>query len=281
MSLSTRLKTSIHGRAWPGAVLLLAAIALAVAPAAQAADTDPSTITVYAPGAAVGAPVGVQQQVGSRWVALDSWQGSLVYVTYRGVPFETLTVDPADYGQGPFRWVVYSLDGQSVYATSEPFMMPGRGGIDLDQTIGPFTDPVGLPANPASTTVSMPAPAVAAPTLKATESVWDTFCHAGDCASAQISTYITGLPVSSWIAVEWLDLQGFWRPVENWEGPPDLVDPPEQLMYKAWRVMPSIYGRGPFRWAIYSGPNGGILGVSPSFNLPAKDRMNVILYLSP
>lgn len=265
---------------WRGLAGMLLLVGLVAAPAAQADDSAPSTITIYAPGAAVGAPISVQQQLGSGWVTVPGSSATLYTVTYLGVPYESWTVDPSYYGQGPFRWVIDNLDGQSVWATSDPFFLPAKGGLDLAMTLGPATR-VGPAPKTGTQTVTMPVPAFQAPVLKATTGGSSTFCHRGDCASAQISTYITGLPVYSWIAVEWEDAQGYWHPVENWEGPPAMIDPPSQLMYAQWVVMPDLYGRGPFRWAIYSGPNGGVLGVSPSFNLPTNDRVNEILYLSP
>ena len=69
-------------------------------------------------------------------------------------------------------------------------------------------------------------------------------------------------------------------PVPNWEGKADWYDPSGRLP-KKWMIAPALYGHGPFRWAVYSGPNGGVLGVSPSFNLPTVDRQNVVVNLSP
>jgi hypothetical protein len=59
-----------------------------------------------------------------------------------------------------------------------------------------------------------------------------------------------------------------------------VTDATSQGMVRQWMIVPDAYGHGPFRWAIYSGPNGGVLGVSPSFNLPVTDRLNFIMRLS-
>lgn len=268
---------------WRSMLLLPLTLALVAAPAAQADDASPATITLYALGAHQGAPVSVQRQVGANWVTVDSWQGSLFGLTSLGVPYQTWTVDPADFGQGPFRWVIDNLDGRSAWATSDPFFLPMRGGIDLSETMGPADAPVGSKPGSASsdkTIQAIPAPAWQAPVLTATSFLENTLCRSGNCAYAQISAYITGLPLTSWIAVEWLDNQGYWQPVENWERPADVADATSQGMVRQWMIVPDAYGHGPFRWAIYSGPNGGVLGVSPSFNLPVTDRLNFIMRLS-
>jgi hypothetical protein len=283
MEISVRLKSPAITRFWRSIPLVLLVSALLGAPAVLADDPIPSTITVYAPGAPVGVPVSVQRQVGSGWMTVGGSTATLFNVTDMAVPYQTWTLDPNDYGQGPFRWVIENQDGRTVWATGDPFFLPMTGGIDLAQIIGPADTQVGTPiasANSDKTMKTIPAPAFQAPVLTAASRPGNTLCNLGDCASAQISAYITGVPVTSWIAVEWLNNQGYWQPVQNWEGPSDLVDTSSQLIVKQWAVSSSEYGRGLFRWAIYRGAHGGVLGVSPSFNLPSSDRQNDVMYLS-
>jgi hypothetical protein len=265
---------------WRGlAALTLLLGGLALAPVALANDAAPSTITLYAPGAVVGTQVSVQRQVGAGWVTELGSPTTLFGVTYLGVPYESWTVDPSNYGQGPFRWVVDNIDG-SVWAISDPFFLPEKGGLDLALTLS-SAQRVGLAPKLGVQSITMPVPAFQAPMLKASLSGESTFCHLGDCASAAITAYITGLPADSWIAIEWQDPQGYWHPVTNWEGSAQISDPGSNVMYMQWVVMPALYGHGPFRWAVYAGANGGVWGVSPTFNLPSGDRQNNIFHLSP
>ncbi len=121
--------------------VVLLASALVVAPAVLADDPILATITVYAPGAPVGSPVSVQRPFGSGWFTVEGSPANLFSVTYRGVPYQTWTVDPNDYGQGPFRWVIDNQDGRSVWASGDPFFLPMTGGIEMAQIIGPADTP--------------------------------------------------------------------------------------------------------------------------------------------
>src|ERR1051326_4394419 len=98
---------------WPGVILLLACFALGwpAAPTAEArmaSDTGTATITVVAPGAAMGQAVEVQwgDPLGG-WHRVDGWTGTFANITAQGEAFARWTVLSGNFGQKPFRWVLY------------------------------------------------------------------------------------------------------------------------------------------------------------------------------
>jgi hypothetical protein len=68
-----------------------------------------------------------------------------------------------------------------------------------------------------------------------------------------------------WTAVEWWDEEGILHTVEGWQGPPDELQ--DSVANKAWWVAESQLEQGPFRWAVYRGQGGMLLGASQSFHL--------------
>src|SRR5580765_7889968 len=116
-----RTFTTLKKSLWRGLPALLLIFALgapavqAAAPAAPATDdtTATATITLFAPGAAVGDPVWVEYGDGAgSWFKVDGWLGTLDNVTDNLlVPYKQWTVFQANFGQGPFRWVVLNADG--------------------------------------------------------------------------------------------------------------------------------------------------------------------------
>jgi hypothetical protein len=248
---------------------------------ALADDAATTYLSVYGPGANIGAAVAVQRPAAGGWTTVPGWTGNLTDSTTEGVLFTRWAVDPSLYGQGPFRAVRLSLDQKSIVGVSDMFYLPVTGGINLAVTLGPAAGmAVGQPAATQLLGKTLPAGPKAPPLLKAIVSTSSTMCYNGDCANAAITAEIDGEPLNSWIAVEWQNALGVWRPVRNWEGPADWFELSGRL-HKQWGVLPSIYGQGPFRWAVYSGPNGAVLGVGPSFYLPTADRENEITVLSP
>jgi len=274
--LSMKTLTAVK-RALPACLL---AIMLLAAQTALADDAAPSWLSVYGQGANIGAAVAVQRQSGNGWTTVPEWKGNLTDSTTTGVLFTRWAVDPSLYGQGPFRAVILSLDQKSIVRVSDPFYLPVTGGINLAVTISPPGMAVGQPPAAQFLGKTLPAGPRQAPLLNASTYTGSTLCFSGDCANAQITADIDGEPLDSWIAVEWQNAQGVWRPVRNWEGRADWFELSGRL-HKSWSVLPLIYGQGPFRWAVYSGPNGAVLGVSPSFYLPSVDRQNEIMVLSP
>lgn len=68
-----------------------------------------------------------------------------------------------------------------------------------------------------------------------------------------------------WTAVEWQDSAGGWQVVEGWRGTLDADG------RRAWWVAPADFKTGPFRWAVYQGPDGPLLATSQPFHLPAEN----------
>ncbi len=66
-----------------------------------------------------------------------------------------------------------------------------------------------------------------------------------------------------WTVVQWQRSDGRWHDVEGWRGTFEEGK-------KVWWVASSDFGKGPFRWAVYQGQGGVLLGISPSFNLPTS-----------
>jgi len=272
---------------WAAALLLV--IGLAATTVASAASS--ATIMVFAPGAPPGTMATVQwlDPTSSTWQTVSGWTATLSQQTASGVPFQSWAVLPANYGQGPFRWVVYNNNlpanvgnqnmanmntagstlviGQ-IWGVSSQFMLPVTDGVNLEITVVPEAA-----LNAISTTVVNHTPA-ATPTPGATAA-----CTGNNCTSEIVATF-SGLPATSWITVEWQDGFGNWQPVMGWQGMADTVDTAGTLT-KQFGVYQRNYGQGPFRWAVYNSALGGtLLAVSPSFNLPTTNGQVMTMDLS-
>jgi hypothetical protein len=300
-------KKDIVVRTLPALLLIFAlGVPALSAPAVASADDTTASIMVFAPGAAQGAPVWVEyQDVMGNWQKVNGWLGTLDDVTATGTPFKGWAVEPANYGQGPFRWVVLSLDGSSVWGISDSFNMPPGGGLQITETIvpgvtggmtatattAPAATAIATPAATSTTTTTTPVTATvtasapaATPSMTATTApagatqLTDTGSSVFSYASADssiISGYFTGLPATSWIAVQWGDGQGNWMTVPGWEGTADTVEATTGQLSKVWTVFPANYGQGPFRWAVFDRQGGTLMAFSAPFSLPADSGLNV------
>ncbi len=87
----------------------------------------------------------------------------------------------------------------------------------------------------------------------------------------------TRTPAAFWSVVQWKDAQGGWHDVDGWRGTL------ERGYMRRWGVLPKDFGKGPFRWVVYAGPEGELLGVSEDFWLPnySGQRVNVEISLLP
>ena len=65
----------------------------------------------------------------------------------------------------------------------------------------------------------------------------------------------------TWSVVQWEDAFGNWHNVEGWQGHLDGG-------IQVWEVLPSEFGKGPFRWVVYEQRGGGELARSGPFYLP-------------
>ena len=100
----------------------------------------------------------------------------------------------------------------------------------------------------------------------------------------RIELRVTGLNVyyhwqGSWTVVQWQATEGDWLDVEGWRGTLDEITNGEGK--KTWWVAEEGFGRGPFRWVVYSQSEGDRrLGVSKSFYLPRSAGEAVVVEIS-
>jgi len=284
--MASLLNKILRNWLWRGSALI--ALALLSFQAAAAADVSPATIRLYAPGAPAGAIAAVQYRgTAGQWVEVAGWTGILTETTEgTKIPYQVWSVAEQNFGQGPFRWVVFKSDGKTAWATSDIFYLPPGGGLSQDVTIR--TD--NLASSTATVTIKTAVgEAAQVPVLKGGSAVESVAC--ADCeAHAHISAYINGLPANSWFVVQWLDGFGAWQTVPGWQsypnsiivnGEPKVWTPAGNgTLFIQWAVMPANYGQGPFRWAVFDAPGGKLMAVSPNFNLPTVDNTSNTLYLS-
>ena len=100
----------------------------------------------------------------------------------------------------------------------------------------------------------------------------------------RIELRVTGLSVyyhwqGSWTVVQWQATEGDWRDVEGWRGTPDEII--GGVGKETWWVSEDGFGRGPFRWAVYQGEEGRLLGRSGSFYLPNDGRAVIVAVWLP
>lgn len=110
--------------------LTLVSLTLGAAPALTASaqsDTTIKLVVINPP--TTGVPfVDVQwQDPTGGWHNIDNW---LVPFDQSQLGYTPNYVDPADFGTGPYRWVLFDSLGGKILGTSEPFMFPGGDGDD-------------------------------------------------------------------------------------------------------------------------------------------------------
>lgn len=269
-------------RSWllRGVAVLALLLGGAAAPAALANDSA-ATITLLAPGATPGALVTVEYQTpGGQWFTVTGWTGNLEVSKGTDLPFKKWSVLKEQFGQGPFRWVVFAQDGKTVWATSDVFELPHGGGMELTQTIRPDNLATYVPATTVAKSPIQAAVAEAAkvPVLFSGNAVWSSGCT-DSCDHSKISTYAYGMSADTLISVEWLDGLGQWHLVQSWSGKADKVLD-NGALFKQWTVEPDIYGKGPFRWIYTNSITGQVMGASANFNLPGFDGINTITYVT-
>jgi hypothetical protein len=234
-----------------------------------AAGFEFSTIRVIAPDAPAGAWVGVQWQDGvGGWHDVAGWLTELAAADEDEAPSQEWAVYAEDYGQGPFRWVIYSDQGGPVWATSPRFFLPNGAGAELSMTLAPQVtllpplDPV-MGGEPA-----------AAQTLEGDVVERHMICGGGACEHSIISLEVEDAPAGSRVGVQWQDALGVWHPVREWQGTLDFLGD-GGTGSKQWTIAPEVFARGPFRWVLYNAMGDTVLGVSPSFMLPGRNGADV------
>jgi hypothetical protein len=244
-----------HGP-WRGglALVLVLSLSLAFVPAAAAAEGH-STITLYTRGAPAGAWANVQWlDTLGQWQNVTGWQGPLEVVPGSNVSYKQWGVMPKDYGRGPFRWVVTTHQAGAVWATSPQFHLPDGDGATLNMTLAA-------------------APAAADPETLAAQT-------AAGFGFATLVARVPNAPAGAWAGIQWQDGLGGWHDVSGWQGPMTL-QPTTNVSTRQWAVYPKDYGRGPFRWVVYSEQDGAVWATSTRYNLPNGDGATLAMTLAP
>jgi hypothetical protein len=256
---------------WRALATLALAAGLTGAGLAQAASAN--MITLYAPTAPATAWIGVQFQTpDGAWHDVESWFGHLDVLEDSGLQFKQWAVAAENADQGPFRWVIYSTLGGSVWGISESFYLPGGDGANLAVTVEtPLTEAEA--ADAATETATEPAATPAAATTPATgvlpvatdSSTWVFDCI--DCGYGLISVYLPDAPAGSFAAVQYQMPDGAWHNVEGWAG--DAAEDDNGLQQAHYSVYPENFGQGPFRWVVVQ-PDGTLWGIGAEFDLPSQ-----------
>jgi hypothetical protein len=98
--------------------------------------------------------------------------------------------------------------------------------------------------------------------------------HAHTQTAQAIELTVESAPAGLWTVVQWQDALGGWHDVEGWRGTLDEGDK------KTWWVDKADYAKGPFRWVVYQGQGGDLLGTSESFYLPSGHGQIVTVEVS-
>jgi hypothetical protein len=95
-----------------------------------------SVISLSVPEATAGSLVGVQwQDPFGLWHDVPTWRGSLDASGSNDTAYQQWTIGTDLQGRGPFRWVIYNPLGDTVLGVTPGFMLPDRGGVNLNTSI--------------------------------------------------------------------------------------------------------------------------------------------------
>ena len=108
------------------------ASAAAAPVAARGLNSGTAAILLLAPGASLGSTVAVQYQDGlGQWHMVKGWSGSPLQLTDKaGAAYMQYAVNPANFGQGPFRWAIYDQQDGTLLALSADFNLPAKNGVN-------------------------------------------------------------------------------------------------------------------------------------------------------
>lgn len=73
-----------------------------------------------------------------------------------------------------------------------------------------------------------------------------------------------------WSVVQWQDDQGGWHDIESWRG---TVVSGRTI----WWVEEKDFGKGPYRWLVFTQEGGSLLATSALFNFPAKPKAQQVV----
>jgi hypothetical protein len=101
----------------------------------------------------------------------------------------------------------------------------------------------------------------------------------GGANGAYIELHVPAAQSNWWTLVQWQDGQKNWHDVSTWQGALDEIK--SGVGVKTWWVAPADLGTGPFRWVVSSTPGGQPMALSKAFNLPATQRMKIVVSAAP
>jgi hypothetical protein len=240
----------------------------------EPATCNHATITAYLSGTPATAFTTVQwRDTAGVWHDVEGWQAAPDMIQGSGVPFVQWAVLPEQFGDGPFRWVIYTKQGGDIWGISPTFNLPTvaarNEAMYLTEPGKAFIKPMlGNPVVPDN-----------APVLSADGGTTAFGCE-GLCDHSNITAYVPNAPASAWMSVQWLDSAGIWHDVEGWQGNLDIASG-SNMPFKQWSVFVNQYNQGPFRWVVYDQRGGNVWGISPSFNLPKWGGLGVTTFLRP
>lgn len=221
--------------------LALATLVLSVAPltnVSAASQEGAIQLQVIAPPA--GAPwVGVQwQDPAGMWRNIDAWVAPLD-PTQGG--YVNHAVDPASFGTGPYRWIVWDKQGGKVVAMSASFSFPTYGTV-----VGSVID-------------------LSAPPIPVTGAVSPGLGIAQNNTEGAIQLQLLNLSATMpWVGVQWQDFAGVWHNIDAWVAPLSST----QGGYVNHGVDPIHFGTGPYRWIVWDKQGGKVMAMSAPFAFP-------------
>lgn len=86
----------------------------------------------------------------------------------------------------------------------------------------------------------------------------------GSEAGAFIELHVQPAQPGAWVTVQWLDNSGNWIDVEGWSG---VIEENKPVL---WWVKEADFGKGPFRWAVYTDSGNSQVLASDEFYLPRQ-----------
>jgi len=220
--------------------VVLAALVLSVTPLTKvSADAPVGGIQLQIISPPAGAPwVGVQwQDPAGAWHNIDAWVGPLDpkqggYVVH--------SVNPANFGTGPYRWILWDKQGGKVVAMSAPFSFPTYGTV------------VGSLIN-------------LSPVIPVTGAGGRNLGIAQNDTEGGIQLQILNRPATTpWVGVQWQDPAGAWHNIDAWVGPLDST----RGGYVAHGVDPKDFGIGTYRWIVWDKQGGKVMAMSGPFSFP-------------
>jgi hypothetical protein len=101
-------------------------------------------------------------------------------------------------------------------------------------------------------------------------------------AGALIELRMPTASLNYFTVVQWQSIDQVWHTVESWQGNLDdtFWGNGQTWAYKRWWVNSTQFGQKNFRWQVYDRPHGKLLVTSSTFDLPTRDKQQVIVQVA-